>query len=77
MTGLRSRPPNDLRAPTLALAVGRLCRNTLRPERPSGSGEMRFQTYSHSELKFDDDLFYPLLRYPEGGRKKRVPENIH
>ena len=26
---------------TLALAVGRLCRNTLRPERPSGSGDTR------------------------------------
>ena len=40
--------------------------------------EMRFQTYSHSEFKFYDDLFYPAygaLQYK--GRKKRVPENIH
>ena len=39
-----------------------------------------FRTFSHPELKFYDDLFYPLLRYPEGaslGRKKRVSENIH
>ena len=47
------------------------------PPRGRSPREMRFQTYSHSEFKFDDDLFYPLLRYPEGGRKKRVPENIH
>ena len=38
---------------------------------------IEFKTYSHPEFKFYDDLFYPLLRYPEGGRKKRVPENIH
>ena len=35
-----------------------------------------FKTYSHPEFKFYDDLFYPLQRDPEGGRKKRVPKNI-
>ena len=38
---------------------------------------IEFQTYSHPEFKFYDDLFYPLQRDPEGGRKKRVPENRH
>jgi len=40
---------------------------------------IRFQTYSHPELKFYYNLFYPA-HDPEGGRspnrKKRVPENI-
>ena len=41
---------------------------------------MRFQTYSHPDFKFYDEaahLFYTAHAAEGGGRKKRVPENIH
>ena len=44
---------------------------------------IRFKTFRHNvvptgpiDLKFYYDLFYPLQRDPEGGRKKLVPKNI-
>ena len=35
---------------------------------------IQFRTYSHAEFKFYDNLFYSAA---EGGRKKRVPKNLH
>ena len=50
------------------------------PPRVHNLREMRFQTYSHPDLKFYDEaahLFYTAHAAEGGGRKKRVPENIH
>ena len=62
--------------------VGRLCWYTSQSLASWGGTRdyqcIRFQTYSHPELKFYDDLFYPAhgaLQYK--GRKKRVPKNIN
>ena len=41
--------------------------------------QMRFQTYSHSDFKFYDDLFYLDYKYkgPRRRAKPGVAENIH
>ena len=36
-----------------------------------------FQTYSHTDLKFYDEIFYPIHEYKGYRRKKRVPKDIH
>ena len=47
------------------------------PPRVYNLREIRFQTFSHPELKFYDSLFYLDYKYKGCSRNKRVAENIH